>query len=267
MCSKILAFIALYLLGTIAPTAAYADQIRVNDVGNDIEFVISIDGFPGTSASFYSNDDDVAFEGNPDIFSFEDLSLDNAHLFFLNGEDGLAIGLIYFSNDAITADAVLDGSSMFNATPDPYLFRDGVGADTYSVVDGNLVTSHIIGNPATTDGYVADLDGVFLQDGDTLTLSISSSGLNNLLVWDSGSNSFRIVDSFDAGLCIATFTRVSETPLLGDINRDCVINLLDVLPFVDLLASSEFHAEADINQDGVVNLLDVAPFIQLLSGG
>ena len=53
--------------------------------------------------------------------------------------------------------------------------------------------------------------------------------------------------------------------LLGDVNRDGAVNLLDVQPFVDLLSSSDFQAEADTNGDGAVNLLDVASFIDLLS--
>ena len=52
--------------------------------------------------------------------------------------------------------------------------------------------------------------------------------------------------------------------LLGDVNLDGVVNLLDVQPFVVLLGSGEFQAEADVNQDGAVNLLDVDPFIGLL---
>jgi hypothetical protein len=54
--------------------------------------------------------------------------------------------------------------------------------------------------------------------------------------------------------------------LLGDVNRDGLVNLLDVQPFVDLLTSGGFQAEADINQDGVVNLLDVDPMVALLTG-
>ena len=52
--------------------------------------------------------------------------------------------------------------------------------------------------------------------------------------------------------------------LLGDVNLDGVINLLDVAPFIELLNSGGYQGEADINQDGVVNLLDVALFIDLL---
>lgn len=54
--------------------------------------------------------------------------------------------------------------------------------------------------------------------------------------------------------------------LLGDVNRDGSVNLLDVNPFIDVLSTSSFQLEADTNQDGVVNLLDVDSFIQILAG-
>ena len=60
---------------------------------------------------------------------------------------------------------------------------------------------------------------------------------------------------------------VAGTILLGDVNLDGSVDLLDVEPFVDLLTNGEFQNEADINQDGVVDLLDVAPFVGLLTGG
>ena len=54
--------------------------------------------------------------------------------------------------------------------------------------------------------------------------------------------------------------------LLGDINRDGVVNLLDVEPFVDLITNGEFQFEGDLNGDGDGNLLDVDPFIDAISG-
>lgn len=53
--------------------------------------------------------------------------------------------------------------------------------------------------------------------------------------------------------------------ILGDVNGDGVVNLLDVAPFVDAVSSGLYIPEADINQDGVINLLDVGPFVELLS--
>ena len=54
--------------------------------------------------------------------------------------------------------------------------------------------------------------------------------------------------------------------LLGDVNLDGQVNLLDVGPFVAIIASGTYQIEADTNQDGVVDLLDIDPFIDILSG-
>ena len=59
----------------------------------------------------------------------------------------------------------------------------------------------------------------------------------------------------------------AEEVILGDLNGDGLVNLLDVAPFVAAISSGTYIPEADINQDGQVNLLDVDPFIDLLGGG
>ncbi|MEM9411631.1 MAG: choice-of-anchor B family protein, partial [Planctomycetota bacterium] len=57
-----------------------------------------------------------------------------------------------------------------------------------------------------------------------------------------------------------------DSVLLGDVNQDGVVNLLDVQPFVELISSGEYLAEADMNGDGSVNLLDVELFVAAISG-
>ena len=66
---------------------------------------------------------------------------------------------------------------------------------------------------------------------------------------------------------VIQLTNNSTGVLLGDINGDGSINLLDVSPFIDELNNSTGNPAADLNQDGSVNLLDVAPFIDALNGG
>ena len=60
--------------------------------------------------------------------------------------------------------------------------------------------------------------------------------------------------------------KLTVTALLGDVNCDGDVNLLDVAPFVESITSGSFNPKADISQDGVVDLLDVSPFVELLTG-
>lgn len=39
-----------------------------------------------------------------------------------------------------------------------------------------------------------------------------------------------------------------------------------IQPFIDVLASQQFQAEADIDRNGVVNFFDIQPFIDILAG-
>lgn len=57
----------------------------------------------------------------------------------------------------------------------------------------------------------------------------------------------------------------AATVLLGDVNLDGVVDLLDVAPFVQLISDGGFSVEADINGDGIVDLLDIGPFVDILS--
>ena len=55
-------------------------------------------------------------------------------------------------------------------------------------------------------------------------------------------------------------------PTPGDLDRNGVVDMFDIDPFVELLIEGLFQPEADLNGDGVVSLLDIAPFVILLKG-
>ena len=60
--------------------------------------------------------------------------------------------------------------------------------------------------------------------------------------------------------------RIADFPiLLGDVNRDNIVNFLDISPFITVLSNGGSQAEADLNGDGEVNFLDIAPFITFLA--
>ena len=65
---------------------------------------------------------------------------------------------------------------------------------------------------------------------------------------------------------VQRISAINSSPvILGDANMDGTVNFLDIAPFIALLTSGEFKAEADVNQDGAVNFLDISPFIAILS--
>ena len=59
---------------------------------------------------------------------------------------------------------------------------------------------------------------------------------------------------------------ITNTFLLGDINGDGAVDLLDVDPFIELLSNGLYDKAADINGDGALNLLDIDFFVDLLDG-
>ena len=62
------------------------------------------------------------------------------------------------------------------------------------------------------------------------------------------------------------FVGTPVPPLLGDCNLDGSVNFLDISPFIVVLSSGDYLAEADCNLDDVVNFLDISRFIEILSG-
>ena len=52
--------------------------------------------------------------------------------------------------------------------------------------------------------------------------------------------------------------------LLGDVNCDGFVNLLDVQPFVNELSMNAFNEKADMNGDGVLDLLDIDLFVEAI---
>ena len=56
-----------------------------------------------------------------------------------------------------------------------------------------------------------------------------------------------------------------DSIVLGDVDLNGFVNLLDVAPFVEVLLQGIYQAEADVNQDQEVDLLDVEPFVELLT--
>ena len=159
----------------------------------------------------------------------------------------------------------------------------GFGEPSFSTIGGGLNTARDV-EALDVDGDL-DMDLIIPHGMDNRVALMINDGSGSFeldLVIDSGVSPIEaIIGDFDGDstpdaavihsiqqtVVSMFFSCEGTSPLLGDINLDNVVNLLDVDPFVDRLLTNTFQAEADINQDQVVDLLDVVPFVELLSAG
>ena len=52
--------------------------------------------------------------------------------------------------------------------------------------------------------------------------------------------------------------------LLGDLNEDGIINILDVIATINIVLSSTYNELADLNQDNFVNVLDIVALVNII---
>ena len=126
------------------------------------------------------------------------------------------------------------------------------GSNTAS--EGNTQATRYNGpdqGQGSAEGSIPFVNFTFVADGvtDRISFDIGGSGV------------FVPINAFSLSVTPA----LNET-FLGDVNLDGVVNFLDISPFIAVLSSGDFQAEADCNQNGFVNFLDISPFIGILSG-
>jgi hypothetical protein len=55
-----------------------------------------------------------------------------------------------------------------------------------------------------------------------------------------------------------------DDTLLGDINEDGELNILDIVSLVNLVLAEEYNSNGDINGDGSLNILDIVSLVNLI---
>ena len=135
----------------------------------------------------------------------------------------------------------------------PETFSGAQDVENYSI-DVTTIVNTWISDPATNLGFRIQLD-TNINDGMGI-FEGTATEINN------GSGGFLPIPADYIPMQLV----LGGGLLLGDVNCDGVIDLLDVAPFVDLIISGGFDPKADINGDGMVDLLDIAPFVDLLLG-
>ena len=133
-------------------------------------------------------------------------------------------------------------------------------------IDAAIAIEYFGSVPFVLSGCLAVLPGAGSGDFGQFELYDLNTAPRSILKgnFDFGQSTDMIVQVAFDGLDAQLFSDQNQF-VLGDVNRDCQVNLLDVNPFVQLLLSDGFQIEADIDLDGDLTLLDVPGLIELLS--
>ena len=52
--------------------------------------------------------------------------------------------------------------------------------------------------------------------------------------------------------------------LLGDVNLDGIINILDIIATVNFILNNEYNVSADLNDDSIINVLDIIELVNII---
>ena len=131
----------------------------------------------------------------------------------------------------------------------------------------NLLTASSFFDDGTTAG-----DGVEISSSDewqSLSFSFDAGAGYDWLIFavgGVGQSDNTGLPSDRYGFDNISFEPDTTTVLLGDVDLNGAVEFLDIAPFINVLSSNMFQAEADCDENGVVDFLDIQPFIDILSG-
>ena len=215
-------------------------------IQGDFDGVINGIQFTGTT------DQSVAGSLTTDFLRVENAST------FLDGRQG------QFYRGAPTGDVDLDNLL------DSHSFSTVAPFGVVTIEGLNIGTDYQVQLIGIADGRFFALDSsVTVRGPGQLTGPTLTRGLYQTVIgrFTAGSTSQTVlVVGPSTGLSGIVVQAIPEIEfLLGDCNQDGVVDFLDIGPFVSVLSSGDFLAQADTNEDGVVDFLDIGPFIAILS--
>lgn len=77
---------------------------------------------------------------------------------------------------------------------------------------------------------------------------------------------FQVTNNGTTLSLVAPDAKPNDDVLKGDVDLSGTVTFLDINPFIMVLSSNGFQAEADCDCDGDVDFLDIQPFIDILAG-
>tara|TARA_Y100000994_G_scaffold300_1_gene345 strand:+ start:2175 stop:2672 length:498 start_codon:yes stop_codon:yes gene_type:complete len=153
-----------------------------------------------------------------------------------DSEDVIVVGIANTNNQNIINNFVSENSLTF-----PILYDPGSSG---GVQGGNVYDLYYMpndGSPYPRD-FVINQDGIISYANNEIDTALMLSVIYNLL---------------------------SENLLLGDVNQDGLINILDVVNIINFILSDNLPTDnqfilSDLNQDDIINVLDVVLIIYII---
>ncbi len=239
------------------------------DYDGDLDLIIGRLGTGGER--LYNNDGNGNFTLTSNIFQvLSDSTLDIVVADFTGdgrldvvtgqGESGSFLNRIYINSGAVDTlpPRILDTETADTESGGDYVIRSLIVDDNSS--DRNFFDSGIVLNYQINGGAVQQVPMMF--SGATVYRGVIPEQTPGTMIDYFVTAADMRGNSADGDVVSVTVGGI----LLGDINCDGAVNLLDVQPFVELLSSGEFNAKGDFDGDGINTLLDVNGFIAALGG-
>ena len=252
-------------------TGPHSSAFNDND---EVLYIAELSGDSTADNAIYLDDTLIAQEGSfsPDGTRTYDFLADRGLDLNNNGDYVFKANL---SGDTSTDDVIILNDSIFKQEGDPAvdgfsLTGFGLSGGPVRIGDnGNVLWFGEWDNPNTdNDSGLFINDRLIVEEGITkingLVVDTVNGGTDAFAMSSDGS--WAIFEATLEGGINGAFLIEIDNVLLGDLNLDGVVDLLDVQPMVQVICCGSFQAEGDINCDGVVDLLDVDPFVQILTG-
>ena len=200
--------------------------------------------------------------------SFQMGTLSEKQISFVEADlDGGASDVDYFSFDVavettLSAHVSSDQLGIGNDEFDPTLtLLDASGNELAFADDTNWLRNNFVVDqsvPASSE------DTTFTQDSALFNITLAP-GTYFLKVAPAQIDIGQTASNGDFYWLVTSLDATEVVVVFGDVNRNGFVNFSDIAPFISLLSTGEFQAEADINGDGLVDFSDIAPFIGLLA--
>ena len=218
--------------------------------GDGLDDLIIGATFADSNGNSYAGESYVVFGSNSGFSSSLDLStLDGANGLTFSGANSND-----FSGRSVSSAGDINGDGIDDVTISGGVDEDYVVFGSNSGFSSSLDLSTLDG----TNGFV--ISGTFPSSvsgaGD-----INADGIDDLIIGESGADPN---GNSRAGVSYVVFGRAASPVLKGDVDMDGDIDFSDIPPFISVLQSGVFQAEADCDCSTVVDFADIPAFINIL---